>query len=305
MELKGNLIWILAVASLLLIGIVLFFFWDTLKKLWSDQGTGRGAEPERKHIPSIAPRDAWSSPRERPVEAPPASEPAWESSQPARAAQPAPAAPAFPSGETTMQILVSLQAIEKGLENLRQLLEAQRAAGVSHAALLHAPSGGLAGPMVEIRVNVSRPEDVAVSRAPGTAIESQTFRDLGPELIEQFNASPHPETALERYHPKRLGVVNQSEIRSKPWATPQFGFADDGACLFFKIDEDRGYVVPRPRRLYSADSHKFDGLKDLFDSNFQEQYEYWRTNLIKPAVVQRTGNYWAVEAKGQLELAFK
>jgi len=310
---KGNLGWILPVGIVLLIlMIVLLFFWDTLKRLWSGERSGRREEPDRKRFPTITPRDLYTPAGERQPEPLPAREPAWESPQYMRAAQAdrAPStAPAFQSGETTEQILASLRAIEKSLEEVKQHFETQGAAGSGQPAVFRYPSGALSGPVVEIRVNVSRPEDVALNRSAGATTEPQPVyvppRDLAPEIVEQFNASPHPETALEQYHPKRLGVVNQAEIRTKPWATPQFGFADDGACLFFKIDEDRGYVVPRPRRLYSADSHKFDGLKDLFDSNFQEQYEYWKTSLARPAIVRRTGNYWVVEAKGQLELAFR
>lgn len=312
MELKGNLGWILAVGILLLLGIVVLFLYDTLKKLWSGDRTAPRQERDRRPVPSITGGDPFAALREKLPEPPPAREPAWERPAPVGAAQPEPAplaVPAVQPAEATLQMMASLQAIEKSLEELKQLFQNQGAAGSGQPAVFRYPSGALSGPAVEIRVNVARPEDVAWNRAAGATAETQPadqpFRDPAPEIIAHFNTSSQPEMALEQYHPKRLGVVNQSEIRGRPWAAPQFGFADDGACLFFQIGEDRGYVAPRPGRWYSADSHKFDGLKDLFDSNFQEQYEYGKTTLVQPALVRRTGKYWVVEGKGKLDLAFR
>jgi hypothetical protein len=110
-----------------------------------------------------------------------------------------------------------------------------------------------------------------------------------------------------KYALKSFKCVNYNERLITPSLIPKY--EDEFAGSFWAVSLDRQYsrfyVVPALNIWYTHGRHNAGGMKEAFDSNYQDGKIYDNIRVIEPAIFRQSGTEWTLEKKGELELREK
>jgi hypothetical protein len=151
-----------------------------------------------------------------------------------------------------------------------------------------------------------RPEPPSPSPPPaGTSYEpiilepepsaSSSAREKTP--VDLFNEDP---TAfVQRFTPKRFGILNSGELRKNPNAQLIYGLQSEGDFWLFE-DGNGAYVVPQAPQVFQSAHYK----TEIFDcQGYEAGKRYKGVRLIQPARFRQMGDQWKLDSKGKLQLS--
>jgi hypothetical protein len=108
----------------------------------------------------------------------------------------------------------------------------------------------------------------------------------------------------EKYAVKSFSCVNYDERMADQSIPPDYKTESQGNFLAVAAYPEKGvyYAVPSLTLQYSDQIHWTGGMKEAFDSNYQDKTQYSNLKVTKSALFMLSGDKWTIVQKGKLEL---